>query len=75
MMHRATIIDQLEALKSSLERIDEDERAADRLVIANAYKALHRALSAGSLTPDARKQIKGAICQCAAALSLPEVFA
>ena len=70
-MTRITIIDQLEALKSSLENIDEDERAADKLVIAVAYKALHRALGC-NLNHDQRKQIKGAICFCAGALSLEE---
>lgn len=70
-MTSATIIDQLDALKASLANIDEDDRAADKLVIAVAYKALHRALGS-SLTQDQRKQIKGAVCMCAAALSLEE---
>ena len=50
MNARATILDDLERLKASLERIDEDETASLQLALASCVKALRFAKDASGLS-------------------------
>lgn len=63
---RLDLIDALDVVREELARIDEDENASARLVLAHAMKALRYAKDADGLAPDRRKQVRSAYRMCCA---------
>ncbi len=57
---RPDLIDALDVVRDELSRIDEDENASARIVIAHCMKALRYAKDADGLAPDRRKQARSA---------------
>lgn len=70
MNARATILDDLERLKASLTRIDEDETASLHLALASCVKALRFAKDADGLSPSRRQAARSAYRLGAAALGI-----
>lgn len=70
MTVRATILDDLERLKASLTRIDEDENASLQLALASCVRALRFAKDADGLSPSRRAMARAAYQMGAAALGI-----
>lgn len=68
-----TVLDDIDALKASLTKLDECEAEAVKFAAVHAVRPLRFAMNADGLTPTRRKEAKGAYELLCAALGLEAV--
>ncbi len=74
-MTRDTIIDQLDALKDSPSRIDEDDEASKTIALAHCVQALRYTMNADGVSPSRRQTARAAYKLGCAALNREKVLA